>query len=267
MAGKDRKKQLAKQRYERQQARRAAEARQARRVRVVGSAVAVAVIAGGGAGIVALVGGDDGAKAGTNADPTPTGPPPTDGAPKQAISLTKVDLKTDADGGTAECKYHDSQDDQNPPKGLDKPPATAAHTGKVKATIKTTLGNVGVELDAAKAPCTVNSFAHLAKEKFFEKSKCHRLTTGGLAVLQCGDPTGTGMGGPGYRFANENTKGAKYTRGVLAMAHSTQPDSNGSQFFIVYKDSQLPADYTIFGKITSGMDVIDKVAGAGVAAQ
>ncbi|MFD0852280.1 peptidylprolyl isomerase, partial [Actinomadura adrarensis] len=81
------------------------------------------------------------------------------------------------------------------------------------------------------------------------------------------DPTGTGTGGPGYRYANENTEGAKYARGTLAMAHSAQPDSNGSQFFIVYKDSELPPDYTVFGKITSGMEVVDKVANAGVAAQ
>ncbi|HEX2316326.1 MAG TPA: peptidylprolyl isomerase [Thermomonospora sp.] len=265
MAGKDRKKQLARQRYERQQARRAAQARQARRVRVVGSAVAVAVIAGGGAGIVALVGGDDGGNA--DASSSPSTPPPTDGAPKQEISFKGVDVKTDPNGGSAECKYLKSEDDQDPPKGLDRPPSTAAYKGKVKVTLKTSLGDVGMELDASKAPCTTNSFVHLAKEKFFDKSKCHRLTTGNLAVLQCGDPTGTGMGGPGYRFANENTKGAKYTRGVLAMAHSAQPDSNGSQFFIVYKDSQLDPDYTIFGKITSGMDVIDKVAAAGVAAQ
>jgi peptidyl-prolyl cis-trans isomerase B (cyclophilin B) len=265
VAGKDRKKQLARQRYERQQARRAAEAKRARRVQIIGSAVVVAVIAGGGAGIVALVGGDDDTKA--NAEASPSTPPPQDGTPKQEISLQKVDVKTAPNGGTATCKYPKSGNDQNPPKDLGKPPATAAYTGKVKATIKTNLGDIGVELDAAKAPCTTNSFAFLAGKKFFDKTKCHRLTTSdSLKVLQCGDPTGTGMGGPGYSFANENTKGAKYTKGVLAMANSG-PDTNGSQFFIVYGDSQLDPDYTIFGKISSGMDVVEKVANAGVAAQ
>ncbi|SEG89305.1 peptidyl-prolyl cis-trans isomerase B (cyclophilin B) [Thermomonospora echinospora] len=264
MAGKDRKKQLARQRYERQQARRAAEARRARRVQIIGAVVGVAVIAGGGAGIVALVGGDEEPKASADASPSP---PPQDGAPKQEISLQRVDVKTAPGGGTAKCEYPKSDNDQDPPKDLGKPPATAAHTGTVKATIKTNLGDVGVELDAAKAPCTTNSFAFLAGKKFFDKTKCHRLTTSdSLKVLQCGDPTGTGMGGPGYSFANENTKGAKYTKGVLAMANSG-PDTNGSQFFIVYGDSQLEPDYTIFGKISSGMDVIEKVANAGVAAQ
>ncbi|MBA9005117.1 peptidylprolyl isomerase [Thermomonospora cellulosilytica] len=263
MAGKDRKKELARQRYLRQQARREAEARKARRIRVVGSAVAVALLAGGGFGIVALVGGDEGAKA----DPAASTPPPEDGKPKQEIALQKVSVSGE-EGGSAKCKYPDSDNDQGAPKGLDKPPATAVYDGKVTATLKTSLGDVKIEMDADKAPCTVNSFAHLAEEKFFENVKCHRLTTAAsLKVLQCGDPTGSGAGGPGYRFANENTKGAKYTRGVVAMAHSMEPDSNGSQFFIVHGDSELPADYTIFGKITSGMDVIDKVAQAGVAAQ
>ncbi|WP_119730787.1 peptidylprolyl isomerase [Thermomonospora amylolytica] len=264
MAGKDRKKELARQRYLRQQARREAEARKARRIRVVGSAVAVALLAGGGFGIVALVGGDEGAKA----DPAASTPPPEDGKPKQEIALQKVSVSGEEGGGSAKCKYPDSDNDQGAPKNLDKPPATAVYGGKVTATLKTSLGDVKIEMDADKAPCTVNSFAHLAEEKFFENVKCHRLTTAAsLKVLQCGDPTGSGAGGPGYRFANENTKGAKYTRGVVAMAHSMEPDSNGSQFFIVHGDSELPADYTIFGKITSGMDVIDKVAQAGVAAQ
>lgn len=263
MAGKDRKKQLARQRYLRQQALREAEAKKARRIRVLGSVVAVALVAGGGFGIVSLVGGDDDAKA----DPAASAPPPEDGKPKQEIALQKVSVSGKKGGGTAKCTYPDSDDDRGAPKGLGKPPSTAAYDGKVTATVKTSLGDVKIEMDADKAPCTVNSFAHLAKKKFFENVKCHRLTTAEtLKVLQCGDPTGTGSGGPGYRFANENTKGAKYTRGVVAMAHSMQPDSNGSQFFIVYGDSELPADYTIFGKITSGMDVIDKVAQAGVAA-
>jgi peptidyl-prolyl cis-trans isomerase B (cyclophilin B) len=267
VAGKDRKKELARQRYQRQQARRRAAEARARRIRIIGSVVAVALVAGAVAGIVAVAGRDDG-EASASPSPTPTTPQsaPNDGVPKQAVSLQRVSLSTKAGGGTAKCSYPGSQD-RGAPKDLGKPPSTAEYKGTVDATITTSLGDVRVELDAAKAPCTVNSFAFLAEKKYYEKSKCHRLTSGGLSVLQCGDPTGTGEGGPGYRYANENTKGAKYTRGTLAMAHSAQPDSNGSQFFIVYKDSELPADYTVFGKITSGMEVVDKVAAAGVAAQ
>ncbi len=265
MAGMDRKKELARQRYQRQQQRRQAQEARARRVRIIGSILAVAVIAGGVAAIVTFT-GDDGSDAAASASPTPTAEAdPQDGKPKQEIELRKVSV-SGGENGTAKCNYPSSKD-RGAPKGLGKPPSTAAYKGTVEATINTSLGDIKVELDAGKAPCTVNSFAFLAEKKYFEKSKCHRLTSGGLSVLQCGDPTGSGSGGPGYRFANENTNGAKYTRGTLAMAHSQMPDSNGSQFFIVYKDSaELPPDYTVFGKITSGMGIVDKVANAGVAA-
>jgi peptidyl-prolyl cis-trans isomerase B (cyclophilin B) len=271
VAGTDRKKELARQRYQRQEQRRQAQEARARLIRIIGSVVAVAVIAAGAGGIILLTGGDDSdSDAAASASPTPAASTPAsdpqDGKPKQEIALQKVSL-SGGDDGTAKCEYPASQDDQGAPRGLGKPPSTAALAGTVDGTIKTSLGDLKVELDAGKAPCTVNSFAFLAEKKFYEKSKCHRLTDGGLSVLQCGDPTGTGSGGPGYRYANENTKDAKYTRGTLAMAHSQMPDSNGSQFFIVYKDSELPPEYTVFGKITSGMEIVDKVAGAGVAAQ
>ena len=117
-------------------------------------------------------------------------------------------------------------------------------------------------MDAAKAPCTVNSLRSLAHFSYFDKTVCHRLTSQSIFVLQCGDPSGDGTGGPGYRFADENLEGATYPRGTVAMANSG-PGTNGSQFFLVYKDSQLPPDYTPFGRITAGLDVIDKVAAAG----
>ncbi|MGI8334672.1 peptidylprolyl isomerase [Actinomadura scrupuli] len=243
VAGMDRKKQLARQRYERQQQRRAVQERQARRVKVIGGVTAIVLLGGAGAGVAVAMSSDDEPKAKTpEAAATPT--------PQPAVK-------------PGECGYLDSPD-QGAPKGLGKPPVKPAYKGNVTATVKTNLGDVKVSLDAAKAPCTVASFAYLAGKNYFDKTQCHRLTTGSLQVLQCGDPTGSGAGGPGYRFANENTTGAKYTRGVLAMAHSQQPDSNGSQFFIVYGDSKdLPADYTVFGKVTSGLDVIDEVAKAG----
>lgn len=237
MAGKDRKKQLARQRYERQQQRRAAEAARARRLKVFGSAAAVAVIALGGAGIFLFTGDDD---------------------PAEANAASGGGSASPANG---ECAYTAS-DSPGAPKDLGTPPVKPARTGTVNATVKTNQGDVVLQLDGKNAPCTVNSFAFLAEKNFYDDSPCHRLTSGGLNVLQCGDPTGKGTGGPGYKYADENLDGATYGKATLAMANSG-PDTNGSQFFMVYGDSQLPPDYTVFGKITKGMDVLEKIAAAG----
>jgi peptidyl-prolyl cis-trans isomerase B (cyclophilin B) len=148
----------------------------------------------------------------------------------------------------------------------------------IGATIDTNEGAIGLELDNAKAPCTVNNFTSLAKQGFFDNTTCHRLTTTPkLRALQCGDPTGTGTGGPGYRFPNEYPTNqyrltdpalktpVLYPRGTLAMANSG-PGTNGSQFFLVYDDSTLPPTYTVFGMIDpAGMTTLEKVAVAGVA--
>ena len=142
----------------------------------------------------------------------------------------------------------------------------------------TSQGNIGLLLANNESPCTVNSFASLAGQGYFNGTKCHRLTTSAdLAVLQCGDPKGDGTGGPGYQFANEyptdqyppNDPKAQqpviYARGTLAMANAG-PNTNGSQFFLVYKDSQLPPQYTVFGTIQAdGLATLDKIAKGGVA--
>jgi peptidyl-prolyl cis-trans isomerase B (cyclophilin B) len=117
-------------------------------------------------------------------------------------------------------------------------------------------------LNRAAAPCAVENFVSLATQKYFDATPCHRLTTGTVSVLQCGDPTGTGSGGPGYSFGDELTGKEKYTKGVLAMANSG-PNTNGSQFFIVYKDSQLGPNYTVFGTVSKGLAVVEKVAAKG----
>jgi peptidyl-prolyl cis-trans isomerase B (cyclophilin B) len=135
-------------------------------------------------------------------------------------------------------------------------------TGTVDLLAQTTRGTMTFQLNRAAAPCAVDSFVSLTQQHYFDGTPCHRLTSGGLSVLQCGDPTGTGKGGPGYAFGDELTGHEKYTRGVLAMANSG-PNTNGSQFFIVYKNLTLSPNYTIFGKVTSGMKVVDKVAAAG----
>jgi peptidyl-prolyl cis-trans isomerase B (cyclophilin B) len=139
---------------------------------------------------------------------------------------------------------------------------TPPKTGKVNLLVASSQGSMTFQLDRSLAPCAVESFQSLAEQHYFDESPCHRLTSGGLNVLQCGDPTGTGRGGPGYSFADELTGKEKYTRGVIAMANSG-PNTNGSQFFIVYKDSTLQPNYTVFGKVTSGMKVVDKVAAKG----
>jgi peptidyl-prolyl cis-trans isomerase B (cyclophilin B) len=137
-----------------------------------------------------------------------------------------------------------------------------AKKGTVDVAVQTSQGAMTFTLDRAAAPCTVESFVSLAEQKYFDSTPCHRLTSGTLAVLQCGDPTGSGSGGPGYSFADELTGKEKYTKGVLAMANSGA-DTNGSQFFIVYKDSQLGPKYTVFGTVSKGLDVVQKVAAKG----
>jgi peptidyl-prolyl cis-trans isomerase B (cyclophilin B) len=144
------------------------------------------------------------------------------------------------------------------------PPTTPDSKASYQATIRTNRGNVVINLLNSKATCTVNSFVSLASQKYFNNTHCHRLTTVGIFVLQCGDPTGTGSGTPGYEFDNENLTGAKYTAGTVAMANSGANGTNGSQFFLVYKNSlSLPASYTPFGTIVSGLNIIQKVAAAG----
>jgi len=153
----------------------------------------------------------------------------------------------------------------NPPaaRKVGTPPATADSTATDQATIRTNRGNIVINLRNSEAPCTVNSFVYLAAKNYFSNTPCHRLTTSGIYVLQCGDPTGTGEGGPGYKFDDENLTGATYPAGTVAMANSG-PNTNGSQFFLVYKDStQLQPKYTPFGTIVSGLNIIQNVAKAG----
>lgn len=135
--------------------------------------------------------------------------------------------------------------------------------GLVDVAVRSTQGDLTFTLDRAKAACTVASFASLAQQKYFDGSPCHRLETQSLHILQCGDPTGTGAGSPGYTIPDEFTGSEHYTAGDLAMANTGAPNSGGSQFFIVYADDQLPPQYTIFGKVTHGLDVVRKVAAGG----
>ena len=148
-------------------------------------------------------------------------------------------------------------------------PDKATAAGKTfEAVITTNCGDITLELDGAKAPQTVASFLALAKADYWADSPCHRLTTLGIFVLQCGDPLGGAGPGPGYTFGIENApKDGSYPKGTLAMARTQDPNSNSGQFFVVYKDSQLPTEgggYSIFGTVTAGMDIVEKIAAAGV---
>ncbi|TCN58103.1 peptidylprolyl isomerase/peptidyl-prolyl cis-trans isomerase B (cyclophilin B) [Rhodococcus sp. SMB37] len=179
------------------------------------------------------------------------------------------------DGDPVSCTYTpDGQaaKDVTPPSDSDVPAA-----GISEVSMTTSAGPIGLLLDRASAPCTVNSFVSLAEQGYFDDTPCHRLVTSpGLQVLQCGDPTGAGTGGPGYGFDTEYPENVYaqgspqlrqpvvYPRGTIAMANTGQPGSNGSQFFLVYEDSQLPPMYTVFGTVDeAGLAVIEEVAAAG----
>lgn len=178
----------------------------------------------------------------------------------------------------ANCQYPATTEPTSKPV---KPPRTGrvpTTPATVAATIDTNVGAIGLHLANSESPCTVNNFASLAQQGFYDDTVCHRLTTAdSLGVLQCGDPAGDGTGGPGYRFPNEYPTNqyrladpeletpVVYPRGTLAMANAGQ-GTNGSQFFLVYADSQLPPTYTVFGTIDEvGLSVIDEIAAAGVA--
>jgi cyclophilin family peptidyl-prolyl cis-trans isomerase len=124
------------------------------------------------------------------------------------------------------------------------------------ATLKTTLGDITIELFAAEAPVTVNNFVFLAREHFYDNVPFHRIIKD--FMVQTGDPTGTGRGGPGYRFNDEPVRRA-YEPGIVAMANAG-PNTNGSQFFIMHGARPLPPNYTIFGRVVEGMDTVDRIA-------
>ncbi len=250
MAGKkERQRKLARERYARQQARRVQRAHRGRLIGIIVAACAAVVLLGGAA---YLTFGTGGSKPAAAATPSPTASPTAAPTPTPTPSL--------AAEPASHCIYTPSG---TAARKVGIPPAKPAFkAAKYQATIKTNRGTIVLDLLNHKATCTVNSFIYLASKSYFNSTPCHRLTTSGIYVLQCGDPTGTGSGGPGYKFANENLAGAKYTQGTVAMANAG-PGTNGSQFFLVYRNSPLPPSYTPFGKIVSGLGNIQNVAKAG----
>ena len=233
-----RRRQLAREKYARQQQRREENRRKAKRRNTVIAAALAVVLAAGGAVYASVALTDDSKKdsdaaAGDTPTPSPTQSESAAPEPKMA-----VDAK-----------------------------------GTYSMSLKTNEGDIAIAMDAAKTPRTVNSFHHLAAKKYFDGTKCHRLTTEGIFVLQCGDPTGEGTGGPGYNIPDENLNAlgkagadgkVTYPAGTVAMANTGQPGTGGSQFFLVYKDSKLPPQYTPFGTMdAAGLKAVKDVAAAG----
>jgi peptidyl-prolyl cis-trans isomerase B (cyclophilin B) len=262
---KDRQRKLAREAHQRRQERRTTQMKR-QRIWAVGSMIVIVVVAVG-LGLTAVLGGFSSAKATSDsAKKTPATTPSVQASatptPSPSNTAALVDGKCQyIKGGTAA-------------RTVNLPPAKPDTKATYAATIKTNRGTVVIDLMNNGAPCTVNSFVSLADQKYFNNTPCHRLTTSAIFVLQCGDPSGTGEGVPGYGFGTENTASLKsvtvsgqpeavYPAAMVAMANTGQPDSNGSQFFLVYKQTDLPPSYTPFGTIVSGLNILQNVAKAG----
>ncbi|MEJ7796624.1 MAG: peptidylprolyl isomerase, partial [Nocardioides sp.] len=187
----------------------------------------------------------------------------SDDEPTQATDDPPSESSSSAPESTGvPCAY---EADSAPSKEAELPPENAAYAGPVEVTMTTSIGDLAATLDADATPCTVNSFLSLAEQGYFDATTCHRLTTEGIFVLQCGDPTASGMGGPGYSFADELTEQETYGPGTLAMANAG-PDTNGSQFFIVYGESPLPPAYAVFGSVDeASVKIVEDAAADGTA--
>jgi peptidyl-prolyl cis-trans isomerase B (cyclophilin B) len=247
---KDRQRRLAREAHHRRAQRRAARDRRTKQLSA--AVIAAVLVIGVGVGSAALAGVFSPKAKHPTASSTPS-PTPT---PAPSATPATVDGK---------CVYTKSG---TAARKVKLPPAKPDTTATYQATIATNRGDIVIDLNNTAAPCTVNSFVSLADQGFFNGTHCHRLTTIDPYVLQCGDPTGTGRGGPGYEFANEinssqGTDGyVTYLPGMVAMANAGA-GTNGSQFFLVYKNSPLQPDYTPFGTIVSGLNIIQNVAKAG----
>jgi peptidyl-prolyl cis-trans isomerase B (cyclophilin B) len=231
----------AKRKLERQIERRAERARRRRQRLTLISVVAVVAVVAVGVGIYFVVSG--------SGDSAPEAAPPS------------------------HCQYNPADAAAKPNTPPDPNPPT---TGTVGLTLQTSQGTIPLTLDRASAPCAVNAVVSLAQQGFYDDTPCPRLVTSdGLKVLQCGDPTGSGAGGPGYQYAEEPPQGlppypgaegqaSTYARGLVAMAKSSQPGTTGSQFFLVYGDSALPPQYSVVGRIANdGLAVLDRVGAGG----
>lgn len=272
MPSNEQRREAAKRKLERQLERRAERARKRKQMTIAGTALGVVVVVGVVGGLIWFSNrSDDDANTTNTAADDSSLTPQTAGAMPAGLSTPLADTVScsyPADGATASKA-------NNPPRTDGVP--TTAPDATPSISVETSQGNIGLTLDGTKSPCTVNSFVSLAQQDYFNDTTCHRMTTSpSLQVLQCGDPSGSGSGGPGYGFDNEfpttayattdpaAQQAVTYARGTVAMANTGAPGSNGSQFFLVYGDSQLPPQYTVFGTIDeTGLATLDKVAAGG----
>jgi peptidyl-prolyl cis-trans isomerase B (cyclophilin B) len=249
--------QAAQRRLQRQLERREEIARKRRRNLLVG-VTAVAVLAVVGAFfIITGIAGDD---SDPTAAPTSTPAAPTDAANAAAATATNAD-------GTVACNFIPDTSGNTNLTDVGSPPdaANTPTTGTSTLLMSTEQGDLTLTLDRAAAPCAASSFTFLAQQGFFDGSPCHReVNQETFGVLQCGDPSGTGQGGPTYTFGQEVSEATTYPRGTIAMANSGTPNSTGSQFFLCFTDTQLSPDYTAVGTVDeAGLAVLDTIAAAG----
>ncbi|MFC4602749.1 peptidylprolyl isomerase [Rhodococcus kronopolitis] len=259
MPSNEQRRQTAKRKLERQLERRAEQNRKRKQMTIGASVFGVVLVVAAGAVVYNLTKSDDTADTATTAQEA--GVMPT--------------ARSEALPATVDCTY--TPDGQPAAKPVTAPNgAGVSAEGTVTVNLDTTQGPIGLNLDRAESPCTVNSLVSLTEQGYYNDTPCHRLSTTGLKILQCGDPTGQGNGGPGYGFENEFPtdqynpddpnlgETVTYPRGTIAMANTGAPGTNGSQFFLVYDDSPLPPMYTVFGTISDeGLATIEKVAAAG----
>jgi peptidyl-prolyl cis-trans isomerase B (cyclophilin B) len=251
---KERQRQRARERHERQREERRRRQQQLRKRLTIGAVVVVVLGLVAGLSLVFAGGSTPAAKS----------------KPKATASASA----TGSASAVAEPAHHCTYTTTGSGKPS-MPTASPDYNASYTATINTNLGKIGINLLNSKATCTVNSFTHLAETNFFNNTQCWRVdNSNGIYMLQCGDPTATanaklscssstlGSGGPGYQFDDENLTGATYPAGTVAMANGGA-NTNGSQFFLVFKNTSLSPSYTPFGKITSGLDILQKVAKAG----
>jgi len=251
--------QAAQKRLQRQLERREELARKRHRNLLIGVTV-LAVLAVVGAFFIVTNLGDDDPDT-TASDSSSTSAPAGD-----TTAAAGAATATNADG-TVACNFTPDTSGNTNLKDVGTPPdaANTPTTGTSTLLMSTGQGDLTLTLDRAGAPCAASSFTYLAQQKFFDGSTCHReVNQDTFGVLQCGDPTGTGQGGPSYKFGQEVSADTTYPRGTIAMANSGQPDSTGSQFFLCFTDTQLSPDYTAVGTVDeAGLAVLDQIAAAG----
>ena len=234
-----RRRQLAREKFERQQQRRTEARRKAkRRNAIIASALAVVLVAG-------------------------------------AAAYLSINMSDSGKSDAADAESSPSPSPSASESSAPEPKMTIDKSAKYTMSLATSQGDISIAMDAKKTPHTVNSFKSLTDKGYFDRTKCHRLVTQGIYVLQCGDPKGDGTGGPGYTIADENLTAlgkagadgsVTYPAGTVAMANTGQPHTGGSQFFLVYKDTKLPPSYTPFGTMDAdGLKAVKAVAEAGVA--